>query len=68
METDLEEWTQMLTHVGNVTHNKMVVIVHEDDYWPVAARLITLEHVRVQASPFVKKGALYLIPDPEENR
>lgn len=66
-KTDLNEWVAKFREVAGLTDRKYVLIVNEADFWPMTARLWGNQQVRVQASAFVKKGAAYVVPDPEEN-
>lgn len=68
MNTDLGEWASRFRQVASLTDRKYIVIVNEDDYWPMAARLLHTPQITVKSSPFVKKGAGYVIPDPEDYR
>lgn len=66
MQTDLNDWATRFQQITSLTDRKYVLIVNEDDFWPMTARLWNNPQARVQASAFVQKGAAYVVPDTEE--
>lgn len=66
MQTDLNYWVRQLERVQHLTERKYILLVSDEDYWPMLARVIHISQVTVKPSAFLKKGAAYLVPDPAE--
>lgn len=66
MNTDLNDWVRQLEKIQHLTERKYILLVSDEDYWPMLARVVHIHQVTVKPSPFVKKGAAYLVPDPAE--